>query len=161
MINDIEQYWQPYLVSQVASVVILLFAWKNTGIARALFALLFFWASITNTYTIFSNPDAYLAYAELAIPMYRDFINGWFSQHQRVIIPLIAAGQLLIATGMILKGWWVKWACIGAIVFLLSIAPLLTGAGFPFSITVSIAAGFILKNDGRNYLWKRKKTTIV
>jgi hypothetical protein len=73
------------------------------------------------------------------------------------MIPLIATGQLLIAVGMLLKGWWVQWACIGAIIFLLSIAPFMVGSAFPFSITVSVAAWMILKKDDRNYIWKRKK----
>jgi len=38
-----------------------------------------------------------------------------------IIIPLIAVGQLCIAVGMLLKGIWVKLACIGSIIFLLSI----------------------------------------
>lgn len=156
-IKNIKQFWQPYLISQVFSIILVIVAWRSTRIARALFAILFLWASITNSYTIFTNPDAYLSYADMAIHFYKDFINGWFSQHHRVIVPVIAAGQLLIATGMLLKGWWVKWACIGAAIFLLSIAPLLVGAGFPFSLTVSFAAWLILKYDDRNYLWKRRQ----
>lgn len=158
-ISNIKQFWQPYLTAQVISIVLLLVAWKNTKIARALFALLFLWASIINAYTIFHTPDAYLSYADMAITFYRDFIKGWFSQHHRVVVPVIAAGQFIIAAGMVLKGWWVQWACIGAIIFLLSIAPLLVGAGFPFSMTVSLAAWLILKNDGRNYLWRHLNAT--
>lgn len=155
--ENIAAYWQPYLISQVFSIVILIIAFKNTRIARGVFALLFLWASVINTYTIFHTPDAYLSYADMAITFYRDFIKGWFSKHHQVIVPLIAGGQFLIATGMILKGWWVKWACIGAVIFLLSIAPLLVGAGFPFSMTVSLAAWVILKKDDRNYIWKRRQ----
>ena len=155
--EHIKQFWQPYLISQVASLIILIVAWKNTRVARGLFALLFLWASITNTYTIFHTPHVYLTYADMALPFYRDFINGWFSRHHQVVVPLIAAGQLLIATGMFLKGWWVKWACIGAIIFLLSIAPLMVGAGFPFSLTVSLAAWLVMVYDDRNYLWKRRQ----
>lgn len=155
-ISNIRQFWQPYLISQVFSIILVIVAWKNTRVARGLFSMLFLWASITNLYTIFSNPDAYLAYADMAITFYRDFIKGWFSKHHHTVVPLIAAGQFIIAAGMILKGWWVQWACIGAVIFLLSIAPLMVGAGFPFSLTVSFAAWLILKNDDRNYLWKRR-----
>jgi len=73
------------------------------------------------------------------------------------MVPLIAVGQLLISVGFLLRGWWVKWACIGAIIFLFSIAPLMVGAGFPFSIVVSIAAYLILKKDNRNVLWRRRQ----
>ena len=97
----------------------------------------------------------------MAIPFYRDFINGWFSHYKHIIIPLIAIGQFLIATGMLLKEVWVKLACIGSIVFLLSIAPLLVGSAFPFSITVSIAAILILKNDDKNYAWKKQEKGVL
>jgi hypothetical protein len=86
--------------------------------------------------------------------LYQDFITGWFSDFHYIMVPLIALGQLSIAAGMLLKGRWVKWACIGAIIFLVSIAPLMVGSAFPFSITVSIAAWLILKRDKKNYLWK-------
>lgn len=70
------------------------------------------------------------------------------------MVTLISAGQGAIAIGFLLKGWWVKLAGIGAILFLLAIAPLGVGAGFPFSITVSIAAFFILQKDVLNYIWE-------
>jgi hypothetical protein len=103
-----------------------------------------------------TSPDSYLGNASLALPFYRDFINGWFSRYNHILIPLIACGQLLIAIGMLLKGWWVRWACIGTIIFLLSIAPLMVGSAFPFSITVSAAAFIILRKDNNGYLWRKR-----
>lgn len=154
--NSLEAYVIPYVISQAVSVIFLIVAWKKTKWARVLFALLFFWASGTNMYIGVTKPDTYQLYADLAIPVYTNFINGWFSQHNYVVIPLIAVGQFLIASGMLLKSWWVNGACIGAIIFLLSIAPLMVGAAFPFSITVSIAAWLILLNDDKNYIWKKR-----
>jgi len=154
--SSFDEFLIPYIISQVASIIILIVAWKKTKWARVLFALLFFWASGTNMYIGITKPDTYQLYADLAIPAYRDFINGWFSHYNYIIIPLIAVGQFLIASGMLLKSWWVKAACVGAIIFLLSIAPLMVGAAFPFSITVSIAAWLILLNDDKNYIWKKQ-----
>jgi hypothetical protein len=156
----LDEYLVPYIISQVVSVLILIIAWKRTRWARWLFALLFFWASGINMYTGITTPDSYLQYSKMALPFYRDFINGWFRHYNYIVIPLIALGQFLIATGMLLKGWWVKLACIGTIFFLLSIAPLLVGAAFPFSITVSIAAWLILKNDDLNCIWKKQVKAI-
>lgn len=147
--KGLDLYLLPYLISQVISLLILLAAWKNTRLGRILFAVLFFYAGIYNMYIGFTKPNEYLGFANLALPFYRDFINGWFSRHHHIIIPLIAAGQLLIAAGMMWKNGWVKWACAGAIAFLLSIAPLMVGSAFPFSITVSVAAILILKNDDK------------
>jgi hypothetical protein len=155
--KGLEQYIWPYIISQGASIIILIIAWKKTRWARILFALLFFWASGTNMYIGIIKPGTYQLYADMAIPAYRNFINGWFSHYNYIMIPVIAAGQFLIAISILLKGWWVKGACIGAIIFLLSIAPLLVGSAFPFSITVSLAACFILRNDDKNYLWKKLK----
>lgn len=150
-------YLIPYTISQVASLVILFVAWKKTRWARGLFSLLFLWAAAINMYIGITKPDTYLLYADMAIPLYRDFINGWFSQYNHILIPLIAVGQFFIATGMLLKGFWVKLACTGSVIFLLSIAPLLVGAAFPFSITGSIAACLIYKNDDKNFIWKKQK----
>jgi hypothetical protein len=154
--SSLDEFLIPYIISQVVSIIILIVAWKRTKWARVLFILLFFWAAGTNMYIGITKPDTYQLYADLAIPAYRDFINGWFSHYNHVVIPLIAVGQFLIASGMLLKGWWVKTACVGAIIFLLSIAPLMVGAAFPFSITVSIAAWLILLNDDKNYIWKKQ-----
>ena len=154
--NGLDDYMIPYTISQIVSIVMLIVAWKNTRWARWLFAFLFFWASVTNMYFGVTNPNVYQEYADMAIPLYRDFINGWFSHYNYIVIPLIAIGQFCIAVAMLLNNNWVMLACIGSIIFLLSIAPLLVGSAFPFSITVSIAAFLIYKNDDKNYAWKRR-----
>jgi len=151
----LENYLAPYIISQIVSIILLIVAWKNTRAARVLFALLFFWASGINMYNGIQNPDIYLDFRELAIPLYRDFIDGWFSRNHHIAIPVIALGQFYIAIGMLLKGRWVKLACVGAIIFLMAIAPFKVGSAFPFSLTVSIAAFLIYRNDYHNYLWKR------
>lgn len=153
--KGLDQYLLPYIISQVASLIILVIAWKKTKWARWLFTVLFLWAACTNMYIGITSPGTYQLYADMALPFYSNFINGWFSHYSYIMIPVIAAGQFLIAMSMLLKGRWVKGACIGAIVFLLSIAPLMVGSAFPFSITVSLAAILILKNDEKNIIWKK------
>ena len=159
--NGFDEYIIPYLISQIVSIIILIAAWKRTRWARWLFSTLFFWASATNMYIGLTDPDSYLDNARFAIPLYQDFINGWFSHYNHIIIPLIAIGQFFIAIGMLLYGWWVKLACIGSIVFLLSISPLMVGSAFPFSITVSIAAVLILTDDDKNYIWKKQEKGLL
>lgn len=153
--EGLNDYLIPYIISQIVSVIILVVAWKHAKAARVLFAILFFWASGTNIYTAMVTPNAYLEYGEMAIPLYRDMIYGWFSKHVSLFVSIIAIGQFLIAVGMLLKGLIVKMACIGTILFLLAIAPLMVGSAFPFSITVSIAAYLVFKKNDFNYLWKR------
>jgi hypothetical protein len=150
----LHQYLVPYLVSQVVAIILLLIAFRNTRLARLIVAVLFIAASAANMYTGLIKPDSYLDYGWMAVPLYRDFINGWFSHYIQIIVPVIAIGQLLIGVGMLLKGWWVRWACFGAIIFLLSIAPLLVGSAFPFSLIASWAVLLVLKRDKKTYLWQ-------
>src|SRR6187549_713363 len=159
--NELNEYLVPYAISQVVSIVFLIVAWNKTRWARWLFFALFLWASATNMYIGLTDPDSYLDNARFAIPLYQDFINGWFSHYNHIIIPLIAIGQFFIAAGMLLHGWWVKLACIGSIIFLLSISPLMVGSAFPFSITVSIAAVLILIDDDKDYIWKRQEKSLL
>lgn len=143
-----------YIMSNVFAILLLVAAIKRPKLARLLLFLLFAWAFGMNYYVSHNRPEAYLEYADEALPFYKSFINGWFSDHITEMVSLIAFGQAIIALGMLLKGWWLKLACIGAIIFLVGIAPLGLYAGFPFSIIVSIALIFILKKDDHNFLWK-------
>lgn len=146
-------YLVMYLVSNVAGLLILWVAFKRPKIARFVFFLLFAWACWVNYTLARTNPEVYLEYANMSVSWYSNFINGWFKENIAMIITSIAIGQGLIAIGMLLKGWWVKLACIGTIIFLLSIAPLGVGAAFPFSIIVSLAAYIILSKDDLQYIW--------
>ena len=159
--NGLDEYMIPYLISQVVSIIILIAAWKRTRWARWLFSGLFLWASVTNMYIGLTDPDSYLDNARFAIPLYQDFINGWFSHYNHIIIPLIAVGQLFISAGILLHGWWVKLACIGSIIFFLSISPLMAASAFPFPLTVSIAIFLILINDDKNYIWKKQEKSVL
>lgn len=145
------------IVYTISNIVGLLFLWagvKKQKLARLFFLLLFAWASWVNYTTCHQHPEIYLDYAAHAIGPYKSFINGWFKEHITGMVTAISIGQAMIAFGMSLKGVWVKLALLGAILFLLCIAPLGVNAAFPFSITVSLAAYYILRKDDLNYLWK-------
>jgi hypothetical protein len=156
--NGFEHYLIPYISSQLVAIGLLAAAFHSTRLARLLLGIIFLAASAFNLYTGLTDPAVYLNYAPMAIPLYREFILGWFSEHSHVLIPMIAAGQFLVGIGMLLKGWWVKWACIGCILFLLGIAPLMVGSAFPFSLIVSWAAAMILLRDPRLPIWHGNKT---
>ena len=150
----LKEYLIQWTISNSVAILFLVVAiWKQKP-ARLLFALLFSWACWINYTTAHNTPEVYLEYALLTpFDFLRDFINGWFKEHTTIMVTLISFGQGLIAIGMLLKDWWVRIACIGAIVFLLSIATLGIGSAFPFSIIASVALYFILKKDNLNYLW--------
>ena len=150
-------YLAGFIISNIAGLILFMVALKKPKAARILFSLLFGWACWRNYTLAVMNPREYLAYADLAIGFYRDFINGWFSRHIGLSVSIIAVSQGMIAAGMLLNNGWVKTACIGAVIFLLSIAPLGVGSAFPFSITVSAAALIIFFRDNHNYIWQNSK----
>jgi hypothetical protein len=144
--NNFHQYLIPWTISQAASLLIIFMAFKKPLWARYTFAALFLAAGIFNWITSLRTPEAYMMYADTAVGFYRDFINGYFKEHIRLIVPMIATGQLLIGAGMLAGRNWLAVGCLGIIVFLMAIAPLGVGSAFPFSITVSIAAYFVFRH---------------
>jgi hypothetical protein len=145
-----------YILSNLVGLLYLFAAIKQPKLARLMFVLLFGWASWINYTTCHQHPEVYSMYAKKSIGIYANFINGWFKGHITILVSCIAIGQSLVAFGMLLKGIWVKLACIGIIVFLIGIAPLGVYSAFPFSIIVSAAAYFIILKDDMGYLWKFK-----
>jgi len=155
MFEYLQEFWIPWTVSNTIALLILWAAVVRPKIARAAFALLFAWACWINLETASESPGDYLAYADLTpIGFYKAFINGWFKEHITTMVSVIAVGQGLIALGMLGKGWMVKLAGVGAIIFFLSITPLGIGSGFPVSLIGIITAYFILKKDDLEFVWK-------
>ena len=143
-----------YIISNVAAILLLWSAWKQPRLARLLFFLLFAWAAWTNWSTALRNPQFYLEYADLSVlSVYQQFIRGWFSEHVPETVGFIATCQALIAVAMLLKGWVLKTGIIGALIFLLAIAPLGIGSAFPFSLIASAALYLIYRKASDNYLW--------
>ena len=143
-----------YYASNVAGLILLVIALRWTRIARALFVIMFGYAAYINFTTGLYTPEVYLDYALSAVPLYAEFINGWFSRHIAVFIGAIGLGQLAIAVGMLMNKKIVVLSCIGIVAFLIAISPLGYYAAFPFSVTVSIAAIAIAMRDAKDYLWK-------
>jgi hypothetical protein len=147
------QYLIPWTISQVVGLIILFLAWKKPVWTRYIFGCLFIAAGLFNWYTALSAPEAYLAYADTAVGLYRDFITGWFRNNIGWFIPLIATGQMIMGSFMFIGRKWLAAGSLGIIIFLMAIAPLGVGSAFPFSITVSIAALLVFrhyKNDQKN-----------
>ena len=152
-----KEYLIPWIATNIIAILILVAAFKKPKLARLLFVLLFGWACWINYTTARLDPYDYLNYAAFTpVGFYHDFITGWFEEHITSMVTLIAVGQGLIALGMLLKGWLVRIAGIGAIIFLLAIAPLGIGSGFPATVITAVAVYVILKNDDLNWLWKFK-----
>jgi len=156
-----DAYLALYITANLLGIFILLLAIMRPKTGRFILFLLFAWACTFNIFTSYNNPEVYLNYSTLSVQLYGRFINGWFKDHITLMVTAIAICQGLIAIGMLLRGWWVKLASFGAIAFLLSIAPLGVGSGFPFSITVSLAVCIILKRDNLESIWHSIKTNVI
>lgn len=149
-----QSYLLAYIISNIAALIFLLISarWPKAG--RLIFSLLFAWAGWINWRTALNTPEYYLYYSDLAIPLYRQIINGWFSRHITLVVGFIASCQLLIAAGLLLKGWIYKIAVIGAVIFLLAIMPLGVGSGFPCTLILAVTLYFYLFSHSGNYIWK-------
>lgn len=135
------QMFIAHVVSLILAGALLIVSIRRPAAGRALFGLLFLWASLANLRMALTNPAAYLQYAPLAIlESYRAFILGAFARHVAVIVSAIALGQLAIAVLVSLRGAAVRAGLLGATVFLLAIAPLGIGSAFPATVIAALAA---------------------
>jgi hypothetical protein len=129
-----------YMTANAIALVILFLAVRRPRAARWLSVAIFAWASVTNTWTALGTPAVYLEYADLTLSeTYRTFILGWFSRHIEPVVLSIAGGQAAIALLLAVGRPWRRIGVAGAIIFLLAIAPLGVGSGFPFSLTFAAA----------------------
>ena len=134
-----------HLISLILATAMVLISWRWRLAGRVFFVLLFLWAAQVNLRLAFGRPEVYLNYAPLAwSAWYREFILGFFARHITAIVAVIALGQLMIAILVALSGRGVALGLWGAIVFLLAIAPLGVGAGFPTTVIMAWAAGILL-----------------
>jgi hypothetical protein len=134
------EYAIAYYASNAVAVAILVVAWRRPTIARWICVAVFLCASITNATISIRHPASYLEYSGLTVwSLYRDFINGWFSQHVRWVVLPIALGQLVISILLSISRPWRSLGVVGAVTFLLAIAPLGAGSAFPLSVTFSAA----------------------
>jgi hypothetical protein len=124
----------PYLISNAVAVILLLFAFKRPEVTRWACVVIFLAAAVVNTRLAIIRPLEYVDYGALTpSALYREFIYGWFSQHVRMLVLPIAAGQLAIAVLLTRSHPWRQLGTDGAVLFLLGIAPLGVGSAFPFS----------------------------
>jgi hypothetical protein len=148
-------YLTLYIISNMVALIMFWAGWKNQRLLRLLLFLVFAWASWTNWNEALVAPQFYLDYADVTFSgLYQHFINGWFSTHITVTIGFIAICQALIALSMLLKGWIFKTGAIGAIIFLLAIAPLGFGSAFPCTLIMAASIWLLLRKKEIDYLWR-------
>jgi hypothetical protein len=144
--SQLELLYGQVLANAIAVVmVILCWRWRVAG--RLSLVLLFLWAGQFNLRTAFVRPEQYLDNARLAsFTSYQEFISRFFTEHTTAVVAVIAVGQLAVAVLMSLRGPAVYWGLIGAIVSLLGIAPLGSGAAFPSTLIAAWAPILLLRH---------------
>jgi hypothetical protein len=148
-------YVAALIAFNLLALIMLWAAYKKPRLSRLLFFLLFAWASWANWSLAVTRPNEYLAYADLTfLPVYRQFILGWFSHHITAAVATIATCQAMIAVSMLLKGTILRLGGIGAIIFLLAIVPFGVGSGFPCTLIMAIAMFVITRKPHLEYLWE-------
>jgi len=97
------------------------------------------------------SPEVYAdTYGPIAVlPIYRNFIEGIFSQNATLFITLIASGQILSGIFLLMRKPMFVLGVIGGIVFFVAISPLGFGSAFP--ATLLMAFSLIV-------LWRRVPT---
>jgi hypothetical protein len=155
MTENFREYLIPYIISNLISLLCLYGAFKKPLLSRIFLAGFFLWAAGLNATLALTKPEVYLDYGRLtSIGIYKDFINGYFASHIPAFVSGIAFGQFLIFAGLVVNGGWTKMACVGGIVFGLSIAPLMTGSAFPATFIMALAFFILLKRYKHDYIWK-------
>src|SRR5262245_56850790 len=131
-----QEYVVMYLVANAVGLALLEIGYWLPRVARWAWVGIFIWAATVNTFTAATEPWVYLAYGGLTPSRwYEAFITGWFSAHIPEVVLTIAAGQLTIAILLSREGRARRLGVWGATIFLLAIAPLGVGSGFPFSLS--------------------------
>lgn len=130
----------PFIISNALALFILWMSSRNTRVAKGMLGVLFIGAGAFNIYTVFSNPAAYLDFADTAVvKFYQLWIPRLLTDHAPLVISCISAGQLYIGLSMMYNEWRFRIACVGGMLFGLAIAPLGIGSAFPASLVLSFA----------------------
>jgi hypothetical protein len=156
--DTLKQYLVPYIISNIVFALSIAAALKKPIWTRIFLAGFFLWASYINLSSAIKSPEIYLAYGKLSfVPLYKNFIYGFFSRHINQFILPIAVGQFFIFLGLLLNKKCTKLACIGGIVFGMAIAPLGVGSAFPATVSMAIAFYILLRKYEHDYIWKWKQ----
>jgi len=122
---------------------------------RVFLTAVFLWAGWINTHYAMNSPEIYLEYGKLTpVPIYKEFISGFFSSHIQFFVISIATCQFLICLGLVLSKNWIKLACIAGALFGFAIAPLGVGSGFPAGVLMAISFIILYRKYEHDYIWK-------
>jgi hypothetical protein len=162
-------YLLPYLIANTIALGLLVLAFRKPRWARWASVAVFLGAALVNVLIGLSEPADYQSFGDLAwLSLYRDFIHGWFRGHVPWLLFPIALGQLLIALLLLDNTRFSRrLGTAGAVIFLLAIAPLGAGSGFPLSLAFGLALVVMTRRleaaeaAGRPRATRRNRTRVI
>jgi len=162
-------YLVPYLIANALALALLATAFRKPRWARWASVGVFLGAACINVLIGLNQSADYQSFGDLAwLPLYRDFIHGWFRGNVPWLLFPIALGQLVIAL-LFLDNTRLsrRLGTAGAVVFFLAIAPLGVGSGFPLSLTFGLALIVMTRRleaaeaAGRPRATRRNRTRVI
>jgi hypothetical protein len=137
------EYITPYIASNMFSILLSVVAALSPQVCRWVFVAIFLGAGIFNAFMAIRQPSMYVeVYGPLAVlELYSSFIYGLFSEYATAILLVIAAGQLVVGTLLLVRrrGRLFGVGALGGIIFLVAIAPLGVGSAFPATLIMAAA----------------------
>ena len=151
------EFLLPYVLSNIIGLVLIVAAILWPKVARGAYVVMFGAAAIINGIMAINNPEMYVKWfgGFALLGFYRDFIQGFFSQHTREVLLAIAFGQLLVAISLTRRGFPFLLGVTGGAIFLIALAPLGVGSALPATLAYSVGLVVLyrrlLRGDHRPY----------
>ncbi|MEQ8477195.1 hypothetical protein [Fulvivirga sp.] len=146
-----DEYFIPWLSSNIIALILLFFCWKYPKIGRYAYAIIFLLAAFINITTAIGSPELYLEYSKWTfLKVYERFIEGYFKEHITGFVTIIGLGQLLVSLGLLIGSYFYKPALIGGLLFAIGILPLGMGSGFPAPVFMIMSFWLLLTNKKIN-----------
>jgi hypothetical protein len=138
--NNLHEFLIPYTVSNLIAFLLFWLCWKRPRTGMIVFGIIFILAGIFNFYTASTTPEVYWQYASWALlDLYVEFIQGFFRENARIIVKIIAFGQLLTGALLLVKKGRTRFSgVLGGIIFFIAIAPLGIGSAFPATLIMAL-----------------------
>ncbi len=143
-------YWSPqyaslHVLAIIVSVALALMAFVWPRLARVGYAVLFGWAAWANWHALAHYPALYRDYGDLAVSgLYVEFIRGFFAYHVMFFVGAVVLCEMLVVAGLIWGGDFARVVLFGAILFLIALAPLGVGSGFPATLIMAVGAARLM-----------------
>jgi hypothetical protein len=150
--NSMSNYLLPYAISNLVALFLLWLSWKRPRTGILIFGIIFILAGSFNFYTASTTPEVYMQYASWVLfDFYVDFILEYFRNNAGIIVKMIAMGQLLTGTLLLIKKERTQFAgVLGGIIFFIAIAPLGFGSAFPATLVMALTLFIGYKRSLRN-----------